>query len=30
LRASIYHAQAPAEIVDMVDGFFQSEPVLAR
>jgi nifR3 family TIM-barrel protein len=30
LRATIYHAQEPAQILDMVDGFFQSEPVLAR
>jgi tRNA-dihydrouridine synthase len=30
LRATIYHAHEPAEILDMVDGFFHSEPVLAR
>jgi tRNA-dihydrouridine synthase B len=30
LRATIYHAQEPAQILDMVDSFFQSEPVLAR
>jgi nifR3 family TIM-barrel protein len=30
LRASIYHAQEPAAILDMVDAFFQSEPVLAQ
>jgi len=30
LRASIYHAQEPAAILDLVDAFFQSEPVLAQ
>ena len=30
LRASIYHAQEPNAILDMVDAFFQAEPVLAQ
>jgi hypothetical protein len=30
LRASIYHAQDPAAILDLVDGFFLAEPVLAQ
>src|ERR1017187_7177441 len=30
LRASIYHAQEPAAILDLVDASFQSEPVLAQ
>jgi len=30
LRASIYHAQEAAAILDMVDEFFQTEPVLAQ
>jgi tRNA-dihydrouridine synthase len=30
LRASIYHAQDPAAILDLVDAFFQAEPVLAQ
>ena len=30
LRASIYHAQEAAAILDLVDEFFHSEPVLAR
>ena len=30
LRASIYHAQEPAAILDMVDAFFQSDPVMAQ
>jgi nifR3 family TIM-barrel protein len=30
LRASIYHAQEPAAILDLVDAFFLTEPVLAQ
>ena len=30
LRASIYHAQEPAAILDLVDAFFLAEPVLAQ
>ncbi len=30
LRASIYHAHEPAEILNLVDGFFQGEPVAAQ
>jgi len=30
LRASIYHAQDPAAILDLVDAFFAGEPVLAQ
>src|SRR5262249_26274878 len=30
LRASIYRAQDPAAIVDLVDEFFQGQPVLAQ
>jgi tRNA-dihydrouridine synthase B len=30
LRASIYHAQEPAAILELVDAFFQAEPVLAQ
>jgi nifR3 family TIM-barrel protein len=30
LRASIYHASESAQILDMVDAFFHSEPVLAH
>lgn len=30
LRASIYHAQEPAAILDMVDRFFETEPVAAQ
>jgi len=30
LRASIYHAQEPAAILELVDAFFLTEPVLAQ
>ncbi|MEI9974769.1 MAG: tRNA-dihydrouridine synthase [Ignavibacteriota bacterium] len=30
LRASIYHAQEPAAILDLVEAFFQGEPVMAQ
>jgi len=30
LRASIYHAQDPAAILDLVDAFFLAEPVPAQ
>jgi hypothetical protein len=30
LRASIYHEHEPAAILDMVDRFFEAEPVTAR
>ena len=30
LRASIYHAQEPAAILELVDAFFLADPVLAQ
>jgi tRNA-dihydrouridine synthase B len=30
LRASIYHAQEPGAILDLVDRFFEAEPVPAQ